>query len=90
MEDKNKLRSIAQRMVWHTSINWKKYKQHRKRTSFEELPKSEKQYFLMIAQVGLEYCIEWKFNPVCPYITNTVVYPSYLFKEREDKNVRRR
>ena len=90
MEDKNKLRSIAQRMVWYTSVNWKKYKRHKKRTSFEELPKDEKGYFLLHAQICLDYCTKWEFNPVVPYITNTVVYPAHLFKEREDRYVRRR
>ena len=83
--DKKKIRSITQRMVWYTSVNWEKYKQHKQRTGFEELSRNDKGYYLSIAQIGLEYCDKWEFNPMCPYITNTVVYPAYLFKEREEK-----
>ena len=39
----------------------------------------------MVAENGLEYCTKWKFNPMTPFIINTVVYPVYLFKPTEER-----
>ena len=43
----------------------------------------------MVAENGLEYCTKWRFNPVVPYIINTVVYPAYLFSDKP-KEVRKK
>ena len=78
-----RIRSIAQKCVWYTSGNWNKFKETGQRTRFEELKRNDKNYYLMVAEVGLAYCEKWEFNPVCPYIINTVVFPAYLFKDKD-------
>ena len=83
--DRSKIRSIAQKCVWYTSVSWNKFKETGQRTRFEELKRDDKNYYLTVAEIGLAYCEKWEFNPVCPYITNTVVFPAYLFEEREEK-----
>ena len=87
-EFNKKIRRIAEQCVWYTSVTWNRYREKKERTSFKELTKSEQNYHLHIAQVGLEYCKKWKFNSMCPYITNTVVYPAYLFSDKPRKEKR--
>ena len=84
--DRSKIRSIAQKCVWYTSGNWNKFKETGQRTRFEELKRDDKNYYLAVAEIGLAYCEKWEFNPVCPYITNTVVFPAYLFRDKEEKH----
>ena len=80
-----RIRNIAEQCVWYTSVTWNRYKEKKERTSFRELTKSEQDYYLSVVQVGLEYCKKWKFNSMCPYITNTVVYPAFLFLDKPRK-----
>ena len=87
-EFNKKIRRIAEQCVWYTSVTWNRYREKKERTSFKELTKSEQNYHLHIAQVGLEYCKKWKLNSMCPYITNTVVYPAYLFSDKPRKEKR--
>lgn len=86
-EFNKKIRRIAEQCVWYTSAIWKRYSEKKERTSFKELTKSEQGYYLHIAQEGLKYCEKWEFNPMCPYIVNTIVYPAFLFtnKPRKEK-----
>jgi len=83
-----KIRKIAEQCVWYTSANWNRYKERKERTSFKELTKSEQDYYLHIAQMGLEHCEKWEFNSMCPYITNTVVYPAFLFLDEPKKEIK--
>ena len=80
-----KIRKIAENCVWYTSAIWNRYEEKKERTSFKELTESEQQYYLCMVQVGLEYCKKWKFNPMCPYVTNTIVYPAFLFSDEPRK-----
>ena len=84
-EYRAKIKKIAEKCVWYTSATWNRYKETKKRTSFNELNKNEKSWYLMVAENGLEYCTKWKFNPMAPFIINTVVYPVYLFKPTEER-----
>ena len=87
-EFRKRIRSIAEQCVWYTSVNWNRYKEKKERTSFKQLTKSDQDYYLSVAQVGLEYCEKWEFNSMCPYITNTVVYPAFLFSDKPRKEKR--
>ncbi len=84
-EYRKKIQRIAERCVWYTSTTWERFRIEKKRTSFHELNKSDKNWYLMVAEQGLEYCTKWEFNPVVPYIINTVVYPAYLFSNEPRK-----
>ena len=44
----------------------------------------------MVAELGLEYCVKWKFNPATPYIINTIVYPAFLFSDKPKEERRKR
>ena len=87
-EFRKRIRSIAEQCVWYTSVNWNRYKEKKERTSFKQLTKSDQDYYLSVAQMGLEYCEKWEFNSMCPYITNTVVYPAFLFSDKPRKEKR--
>ena len=88
-EYRKKLQLIAEKCVWYTSNNWERYRLEKRRTSFHELNKKDKSWYLMVAENGLEYCTKWRFNPVVHYIINTVVYPAYLFSDKP-KEVRKK
>tara|TARA_R100000808_G_C2152257_1_gene161577 strand:- start:3180 stop:3524 length:345 start_codon:yes stop_codon:yes gene_type:complete len=89
-EYRKKIQLIAEKCVWYTSVNWGEYKLYKKRTSFHQLNKYHKAWYIMVAENGLEYCTKWKFNPAVPYIINTVVYPAYLFSDKPKEEKRRK
>ena len=86
-EYRKKIQRIAEKCVWYTSTTWERFRLEKKRTSFHELSRKDISWYIMVAECGLEYCTKWEFNPVVPYIINTVVYPPHLFsnKPREEK-----
>ena len=87
---RNKIQRIAEKCVWYTSNNWERYQLEKRRTSFHELNKKDKSWYLMVAELGLEYCTKWKFNPATPYIINTIVYPAFLFSDKPKEERRKR
>ena len=89
-EYRKKIQRIAEKCVWYTSINWNRFRETKKRTSFHELNKNNKSWYIMVAENGLDYCTKWKFNPTVPYIINTVVYPAFLFSDKPKKERRKK